>query len=366
MSHNRDAALLAAKPWQDLPHSTIFRLRCIERIEETHDVVTFRFDAPGEPVRFSYKPGQFISLLLEIGGEPHCRAYTISSSPSRPYSISITVKRVTGGKVSNYLIDNLKPGYVMDAKGPAGGFNLVDIPADRFLFLSAGCGITPMFSMSRWLTDTRIGADIAFIHSAKTRDDIIFGPRLKAMAQNHRSFRLGYLLETGECPDWDFALALPGRLTAKALDLMVSDWRERTLYVCGPDGYMAAVAGMLTAAGFDMARFHQESFGAATAATGDEGADIGENKGESKGFVLTIGNMLQPLGESGILLDGIEALKLPIIAACRSGVCGACKCQVLEGEVERISEMTLTEDDKAKGMVLACSTRALSDVRLKL
>ncbi|QYK06175.1 hybrid-cluster NAD(P)-dependent oxidoreductase [Shewanella zhangzhouensis] len=356
MSQHRDAALLAAKPWQNLPATGPFRLCCIERTDETHDVVTFRFEAVGEPVRFSYKPGQFITLLLEIGGEPHSRAYTLSSSPSRPYSISITVKRVEGGKVSNYLIDNLRPGHALDAMGPSGSFNLVDIPADRYLFLSAGCGITPMFSMSRWLTDTRVGADIAFVHSAKSVDDLIFAPRLESMANNHSGFRLGYIIEQGNYPDWPYATALPGRLTLSGLDSLVSDWRERTLYVCGPEAYMAAVEAMVRDAGFAMSRFHQESFG-------KQGTPV---KSSGQGFMLKVGDKLHPLGESGVLLEGIEALKLPIIAACRSGVCGACKCQVLEGDVERLSEMTLTEEDKANGMVLACSARALSHISLKL
>lgn len=362
MTHNREAALLAAKPWQDLPQTTASRLCCIERIEETHDVVTFRFEAPGEPVRFSYKPGQFISLQLEIGGETQSRAYTISSSPSRPYSISITVKRVTGGKVSNYLIDSLKPGHIVDVQGPAGGFNLVDIPADRFLFLSAGCGITPMFSMSRWLNDTRVGADIAFIHSAKRVDDLIFEEQLAAMVSRHSGFRLGYFIEQGACPDWRHAPVLPGRLSLTGLDALSPDWRERTLYVCGPEAYMEAVEAMVRTAGFDMSRFHKESF----AAPVHNGAKIEAEKDIGAGFMLKVGDKLHPLGEQGLLLEGIEALKLPIIAACRSGVCGACKCQVLEGEVERLSDMTLTQEDKANGMVLACSTRALTDISIKL
>ncbi|WP_372869705.1 FAD-binding oxidoreductase [Shewanella sp.] len=359
MSHNRDAALLAAKPWQELPQPRPFRLCCIERIDETHNVVTFRFEAAGEPVRFCYKPGQFITLLLDIAGECYSRAYTLSSSPSRPYSISITVKRVHGGQVSNYLIDNLRPGHGLDALGPAGSFNLVDIPAEKYLFLSAGCGITPMFSMSRWLTDTRVGADIAFIHSATTQADLIFASKLEAMANGHPGFRLGYLIEQGACPDWSHAGVLPGRLNLPALETLCSDWRERTLYVCGPEPYMAAVADMVQAAGFAMSRFHQESFGTPTAQSAPAA-------GTATGFMLKVGDKVHPLGESGLLLDGIEALKLPIIAACRSGVCGACKCQVLEGEVLRLSEMTLSEEDKAKGMVLACSTRALSDLSLKL
>lgn len=84
-------------------------VRCVKVIQETWDVRTFCFMAD-QPILFFFKPGQFVTLELEIDGEPVMRSYTISSSPSVPYSFSITIKRVPGGRVSNWLHDNLKEG----------------------------------------------------------------------------------------------------------------------------------------------------------------------------------------------------------------------------------------------------------------
>ncbi len=116
-------------------------LRCIQTIDETHDVKTFRFVA--EPPRlFSYKPGQFVTLDLTIDGKRVKRSYSISSTPTRPHTLDITVKRVSPptdianappGLVSNWLHDNLTVGSQVKITGPMGKFTGVDRPAKKLL-----------------------------------------------------------------------------------------------------------------------------------------------------------------------------------------------------------------------------------------
>ena len=254
--------LVHAEPARNGP--ALSELVCVERWNETVDVVSFRFQA-GEPMKFDYKPGQFMTLVLEINGDQVCRSYTLSSSPSRPYSLMVTIKRVAGGLVSNYLIDHLQPGQRVRVLPPMGQFNLVDIPATKYLFLSAGCGITPMYSMSRYLTDTQIDADIAFVHSARSDADIIFKSSLETMANRFNAFKLSYALESAAAsllfsPKISFDI---GRLTAQMLQTLVPDVAERTVYLCGPEPYMQAVKALLAELNFDMSRLHHESFATA-------------------------------------------------------------------------------------------------------
>ena len=137
------------------------QVRCLKVIQETHDVKTFCFDM-AQPMLFFFKPGQFITLELAIGTEKVMRSYTISSAPSIPYSFSVTVKRVAGGQVSNWLHDNLQSGDLLTVHGPVGQFNCMDFPAEKVLLLSGGVGITPVMSMARWLFNTNAGVDMAF------------------------------------------------------------------------------------------------------------------------------------------------------------------------------------------------------------
>ena len=126
---------VATQTWSNGRHL----VRCSKVIHETHDVCTFTFSM-GQPVLFFFKPGQFVTLELEIDGERVMRSYTISSSPSIPYSFSITVKRVPGGVVSNWLHDNLKSGDQIAVHGPAGQFNCLDFPTDKALAAIRWCG----------------------------------------------------------------------------------------------------------------------------------------------------------------------------------------------------------------------------------
>ncbi|MGL4223374.1 MAG: 2Fe-2S iron-sulfur cluster-binding protein, partial [Shewanella sp.] len=121
---------------------------------------------------------------------------------------------------------------------------------------------------------------------------------------------------------------------------------------------------------FDMTQLYHESFATAVkeAQSRVKQAEMlsAEQVNSSLSFMLSIGDNKRALTAEQTLLDGIEAEGLPIIAACRSGVCGACKCKVLQGETESTSNMTLTPTDLEAGYVLACSTRLKSDVTLSL
>ena len=127
------------------------KLVCIDVHDETHDVKSFTFVSPGRK-QFEFSAGQYFKFELGLDNEDDGRCYSVSSSPLRRNAITITVKRVPGGKVSNWLHDNLTPNTAVCASGPLGRF--VRPAANKFLFLSGGSGITPLMSMARELADT--------------------------------------------------------------------------------------------------------------------------------------------------------------------------------------------------------------------
>ena len=133
MSDTGPKSRLRSPLWEALPPKwdpdADDTLICCHVRPETHDVKSFLFRTRG-PGLFRFRPGQFITLELEIGGEEINRCYTISSAPTQPDTLSITVKRKAGGVVSNWLHDNLKPGSRIKALGPAGDFSCTHHPAD--------------------------------------------------------------------------------------------------------------------------------------------------------------------------------------------------------------------------------------------
>ncbi len=353
-----------AVPWDGDRDDTLV-CRAVRR--ETHDVKTFVFSAP-EPRLFRYAPGQFITLELEIGGQAVQRCYTLSSTPSRPDTVSITVKRVPGGAVSNWLHDNLEAGARVKVRGPTGAFSCFlqpMPPRQKYLFLSAGSGITPLMSMARAMHDLVQDADIAFVHSARTPDDIIFARELELMACNRDGlFRLGTVCERrGAQPAWS---GFNGFLNLAVLQNVAPDYKERLVFTCGPAPYMAAVRTMLEGAGFPMAAYHEESFSFETLAQeADEEAAI--EAGEGAGFKVTFsrsGDEVDcPPGQTILAAAKAAGVRLPI--SCTQGLCGTCKTKMVSGQVDMKHSGGIRQREIDQGWILPCCSKPLGDVVLE-
>ncbi|WP_211085107.1 hybrid-cluster NAD(P)-dependent oxidoreductase [Marinomonas profundi] len=343
-------------------------VRCVKVIHETWDVKTFCFMAQ-QPVMFFFKPGQFVTLELEIEGKQVMRSYTISSSPSVPYSFSITVKRVPGGEVSNWLHDTMSVGSELAVHGPVGQFNCIDFPAEKVLLLSGGVGVTPVMSMARWWFDTNADVDITFIHSARSPRDVIYSRELDHMAARLDNFGLYLIVEKMENGlPWQ---GYRGYLDASKLDMISPDFMEREIYCCGPAPYMKAVRALLQERGFDMSRYHEESFGATPAGVVEdaiEQAEVAQAEAEAVNHAdllrvefLGSGKSIQVIaGET--LHNAAARLDLMIPKACGMGICGTCKVLVKAGKTQMDHNGGITDEDVEAGYVLSCCTVPQSDV----
>lgn len=345
-------------------------LVCCHVRQETHDVKSFFFRSP-QGRSFSFEPGQFLTLELDIDGETINRCYTISSSPARPHTVSITVKRVPGGKVSNWLHDNLQPGAAVRVLGPAGEFTCARHPARKYLFLSAGSGVTPLMSMSRAHHDLAEDRDILFVHSARTPDDIIFARELDLIASNHTNFRTSFVVErVGARTNWP---GVTGFLTLPLLKLIAPDFMEREIFTCGPVPYMKAVRDLLDEAGFDRKQYHEESFSFETLAetASDElladlapladGADTGT---ETKQYTVSFAKSNREIacGSEQHVLDAARQSGVRLPASCTQGMCGTCKVKLVSGQVEMKHNGGIRQREIDQGMVLLCCSKPLSDL----
>jgi ferredoxin-NADP reductase len=342
-------------------------VRCVKVIQETWDVRTFCFMA-AQPVLFFFKPGQFVTLELEIDDQPVMRSYTISSSPSVPYSFSISIKRMPGGKVSNWLHDNLQEGQELAVHGPVGLFNAIDFPADKVLLLSGGVGITPVMSMTRWFYDTNANVDMVFVHSARTPKDIIFHRELEHMAARINNFSLHIICEKhGQGEAW---AGYRGYLNQKMLELMAPDYMEREIFCCGPTPYMNAVKHLLESNGFDMQHYHEESFGATPPEVRAEVKELAAEAADAEpvpvadqhqvAFVATGKSIRIDPGET--VHAAAAKLGLHIPKACGMGICGTCKVMKTAGEVSMEHNGGITDEDVAEGYILSCCSVPQGDV----
>jgi ferredoxin-NADP reductase/anaerobic selenocysteine-containing dehydrogenase len=337
-------------------------LQVTEIIKETHDVTTFRFQGE-RACRFVYWPGQFCSFVLDIGGKKVVRSYSISSTPTRPYSLEVTVKRVPGGLVSNWLPDNLRVGDRVEIAGPKGKFCLVpgQVPK-KILFLSAGSGITPLMSMSRWLCDLAADVDVKFFNSVRSPDDIIFEHELRMMTSRYSLFEpINVTASRTSHKGWT---GLTGRISRAMLEMLVPDLPERHVYICGPEGFMTAAKEIVASTGFDMANYHAESFGGIRTSVANKASPMSSRgAGTDAGVEAPQGAFAVEFAKSGKttradgklpLLDVAEANDVDVGYSCRAGSCGECKVKLLKGKVKMTCEDGLDAADRDAGFVLSC------------
>jgi ferredoxin-NADP reductase len=333
-------------------------LVCCAVRQETHDVKTFIFRAE-PPRRFVYRPGQFMTFTLQIDGEEIHRCYTLSSTPTRPDRVSITVKRIGEGPVSSWLHENLRPGVSLKALGPMGDFFCEAKAGGKYLFLSAGSGITPLMSMTRSHHDLMGEADIAFVHSARSPADLIFRQELDLMAKTAPGLKVTAICEA-DSPDEVWA-GHKGRIDLAMLEAIAPDFREREVYICGPGPYMAAVKAMLEAAGYDMARYHSESFDFGELSAGAAEPEAGASaEGFSVEFKLTRRTITIAPDKFILAAAKAEGMRLP--SSCTKGMCGTCKCKLVSGSVDMTPAGGIRQREIDQGMILICCAKPTSDL----
>lgn len=354
-------AHLAALP--DWDSQTDDVLVCRQVRQETHDVRTFVFSAR-EPRLFRFLPGQFLTLELPIGGTIVNRCYTISASAARPYRISITVKRQPGGAVSNWLHDNLRPGDEIRALGPLGDFVPAAASAPKWLMLSGGSGVTPLMSMVRTSLDLAEERDIVFVHAARSPADIIFRHELEAMARHMPQLRVAHICETaaGET-HWP---GFMGRLSLPMLRLIAADLAEREIFCCGPAPFMAAIRAMLGEAGFDMSRYHQESFDFAELSASEAAAVIEAERTAppADGFRIEFAGSKRVIvcGRDTTILAAAKGAGLQLPSSCTRGLCGTCKSRLISGTVDMHHAGGIRQREIDQGLALLCCSKPTSDV----
>ncbi len=389
IQQNSDPAVQAPPPIAEWTQGEL-AVRCVQIIDQTHDVKTFRFVA--EPaVWFKHQPGQFVTLSLEIDGLPVQRSYSISSSPSRPHTLDITVKRVAAppdaltlapGLVSNWLHDHLCVGSKLRLNGAFGHFTCIDAPLQKLLFLSAGSGITPMIAMAEWLCDTASEVDVIFLHSARSPKDVIFQPQLQVLSAQHPNFKLAITTtrSTAGQPWWGYT----GQLNPAMLQTIAPDFQERCIYVCGSAPFMDAAKTLFSNLNFPMQHYFAESFGSAQLAKPRQ--QLSAQSPDPKPISFPELKLVPPVASSSAassifftksgkeiacdaedcILEIAEQENIQIPSGCRIGVCGACKHKVLEGEVKHAeTPSALKEIERQQGFILPCIAYPIGRVVLE-
>ena len=321
-------------------------------IQETADACAVELSVPPElSSAFAYTPGQFITVRVpsDLTGSV-ARCYSLCSSPFAAEPPAIAIKRTSGGYASNWLLDNVRAGTVLDVLPPAGTFTPTSLDGD-FLLFAAGSGITPVMSILKSVLCQRRGR-VVLVYANRDERSVIFGGALRALAASSGG-RLVVL-------HWlDSVQGLP---TVEGLRALVRPYAAWQPFVCGPDPFLAGVRSALGALGVPAKRVRTERF-----------LSLEDNPFESPSAGLDGAGQVATLtvsldGSSRVLkwpagmrmLDVLVDAGLDAPFSCRQGICGACACQLTGGEVSMAHNEVLEEEDLADGYILACQALAVT------
>jgi 3-ketosteroid 9alpha-monooxygenase subunit B len=332
--------LPGARRGSEMPREYEFHpLTVADVVDETADTRSFVLDVPPALERlFAYAAGQFCTFRATIAGEPVTRCYSMSSAPDTGEPLTVTVKRVPGGKMSNWMNDTLAPGDTVDAMPPAGLFVLrgVDTPIVAF---AGGSGITPILSILKTALATT-ARQIALVYANRAPDSVIFADALERL----RARSDGRLSVHHHCD------SQRGFLDAAACAALVEDRTDGDFYVCGPGPYMEVVQAGLGARAVDPGRIFVERFElrAEVPAAGPVS--------ETESIVIRLdGRRHRVAYEPGdTILEAARRAGLKAPFACQAGGCGTCMALLHEGRATMRTNSVLSADEVAEGWILTC------------
>jgi len=343
-------------------------LKVKEIIQETHDANTVVFEKPNEG--FNYKPGQYLTLKFDIGGESVRRAYSLCSSPISDADLAVTVKRVENGKVSNYIANSLRGGDTVEVMPPMGNFK-VDIDASRahhYVLLGGGSGITPLMSIIKSVLEVEVNSKLSLIYANKSEADIIFHSALTEL-QSRFGDRLKVIHSLDQAGDsWT---GLKGMLTRMSIlsivqDIMGADSLSKSFWLCGPGGFMEEVQSALGFLGIAKDAINREIFTAPLPDPNKEAKTVSAEPVAGKRGDYTIKVKLDGdekdvhVKNKTTILEAVLDDGMDPPYACQMGVCCTCRAKVLSGQVEMEEDEGLSDQEIEDGYILTCQSHPLT------
>jgi hypothetical protein len=357
-------------------------LICVDVTYENDTVSTFKFTTRNQQL-WAFQPGQFLTFDIPRENGWLRRSYSISSSPSHPYFLDVTVKRLSQGYGSNWFHDHVRVGKEIIARGPHGNFSVFNATRDKFLFIAAGVGITPIISMVRWLIDALVPKDVIVFNRVHSREDMIFAEELAMLEKRSKGKVRVITMSSSAEGSWPQALnvldgSAGGAITPELITFLAADFRDRDIFLCGPESFMDDVKGTLSQLEYNFDQLHYESFiGLNNSPERNDAALQGSEKNwdpqsAAREAPSDIAPELQcevQFKRSGLsvicrlddnLLDVAEFYGVDVRNSCRMGSCGSCKCVKISGDVQMRSSNGLTQAEQATQHVLLCVSHAKS------
>jgi ring-1,2-phenylacetyl-CoA epoxidase subunit PaaE len=346
--------------------SPYYMLKVVGITHETSDAITIHLEHPDKK-SIPYKAGQFLTLILPVEGKKVRRSYSLCSDPAESTRLSVTVKRVEGGLVSNYLLDNLKEGQEIEVMEPLGNFNLVPEPGNsrHIVLFGGGSGITPLMSMLKAVLREEPNSRVTLLYGNRDEDSVIFKKELEKLQAAHPDrLQVEYIYSQPK-HHCEYRGRMNQSLILKIFQrLQFTKPAEARYYMCGPDGMMEEVRKALNVLHVPADRIFRESFVSnklieqqdQEALHGDVSSsdDDGEITTQTVTIIYEGAEYSVQVEPDQTILEAALEQDVDLPYSCQAGLCTACRGKCLSGKVHLDEREGLSDAELDEGYVLNC------------
>jgi ferredoxin-NADP reductase len=299
-------------------------LRVKAVVAETEEARSFVFEVPDDlRPTFAYRPGQFCSFRVHVGEAERSRCYSMCSAPETDGDLTFTVKRVAGGSVSNWLVDQVTEGSLVEVNPPSGNFTVREGGRPIIAFCG-GSGITPVLSIAKSVLATS-PRPVSLLYANRDEGSIIFSRQLEELQACHTGrFDVRHHLDVED-----------GFVDAAAVTAFVDGRLDADFYVCGPGPFMELVEATLVGLGIGPDAVAIERFETVVDLGGDSPPVDTDQAGTPEAIVLILRGKKHELEyhAGDTVLETARRAGVATPSSCEAGSCATCMALLQEGAV---------------------------------
>jgi ferredoxin-NADP reductase len=333
------------------------KFRVINETLETSHCKTIHLRAETPILDYRFKAGQYCILEIELNGTTYKRCYSFTSSENNSNEISLTIKKVEFGKVSNYLVDTSMTGAILNISIPYGDFHRhMFIEKKPLLFLAAGSGITPIFSMIKTLAGNR-DQPVTLLYFNQNLLHTIFYDQLKQLDLLHEHLDIHMFATKQSCEN-----LIAKRLSSELIKMLCSNFSDFQVAICGPKSFMQEAHNICNQLGIEDELIFKEQF------TNNLNGVVKQELAADNLLNVTfscIGKQIK-VPKNSVLLEVAEAHGIKIPNVCGIGSCGECKVKLNMGEVDMFHIGGLNPKDESNGFILSCCSLIQGDLHVSM